>query len=412
MAPADPVDIVDVDDIEFIAGSAPATESSETSAQAVATTPRRWLIGLAALGVVLPLLFALSRPGASSDETSPPTTSGAPAAGAQPSGSPAADGRTGDRPTSDLALFVGSPSELIRIDLGNGAVTQFERTVGVPIHSTDGWLIFIHPGGESVRAVPLAQVDGDAEILGTNAWTEGAFGPGPEPSQVWYPTEEGAATWRFIRVSEGYEERSQASPDVGFGRIALRPLVTTSSEGGVYAANGEDYVEVFDGNLMAIGHQHVIAQRCRDRGSGGEPGTAEQLQHDIDRAGHGESSCRLHWLTRGTWDEPDRPVPDVTLACGGWLSGDGRWFAYFDTGGVASENLTLRNVRVFDTVTGEHLDLSSAQDLPITGRCDMASTRGRFGEYDTVEPGRTGFDTVEPLNLQIHMVDRRDEPES
>lgn len=407
MAPADPVDHA-VDDIEFLTGSAPTEDHTETSDQAISAPRRRWLIGLAALAVLIPVVFALTRTSDTTDDASPQTTLGPQGQEtATPSGSPAADGRTGDRPTSDLALFVGSPAELIRIDLANGQVTQFERTVGVPIHSTSGWLIFIHPGGESVRAVPLAEVDGDPQILGTNAWTEGAFGPGPEPSQVWYPTEEGAATWRFVRVSSGQDERTQDSPDIGFGRIALRPLVTTSTDGGIYAAEGESYVEVFDGSLMALGNQHVIAQRCRDRGSGGEPGTAEELLHDIDRAAHGASSCRLHWLARGTWDEVDRPVPDVNLACGGWISGDGRFFAYFDTGGVPSDELTLNNVRVFDAEIGEHLDLKSDQPVPITGRCDMSSTRARFGQFDTAQPGRTGFDTVQPLDLQIHVVDRR-----
>lgn len=288
---------------------------------------------------------------------------------------------TGGSP--DLALFIGSATELLRIDLETGESTAFE-SVGWPVHAAEGWLVLIHPNGHSVRAVPLDDVDAAGQLLGSTAEAGGGFGPGPEPGQIWLPTPEGATMWHFIDVDDGGGARQDESPDLGVGMMSGSAVVTSSRAGGVFVVDQGEYRRVFNGEPVALSLDYLLARRCLS-----------------------PTDCELQWLERGSWAEVDRAVPDTDLACGGWLSADGAWLAFLDLGEAVPSDLATGTVRVFNVETQDYVDIlptSEPSAPPVVGQCNVNSAADRFGRHDGAPepPIDTG-----PFDYQLLFVDQR-----
>jgi hypothetical protein len=326
---------------------------------------------LVAVGTVLVGALALSMIGSGSQGlaerasavdgadrvTVPSTLSPAPSSAATTSLVAPVDGRPGDpllgRPVG-LSLLIGGSSNLRRLDLDTGVVTDYD-TNGWPIYADGGRLVLAEPDGGRVRAVGLDQLaarERDWLPLGiSSSWPP--VSTGPEPGTIWLLASIGQPTWQLIHITDGstVDEITVTSDALHF--TSGGPMIATSAAGGVFAHDGTTYRRVFDGVPLAVSDEFVLARSCSL-----------------------PTACSLHWLRRDTWEEIDRAVPTDPVWWVGWLSADGRVLAYSGA----------ERTRFFDVERGEPLDPATDVDptrvVASAGTQFLVVAQSRLGVYD------------------------------
>lgn len=191
-----------------------------------------------------------------------------------------------------LSLLIGSELRLRRVDLDTGVVTTYEHPA-TPVLAVGDRVLLQDPRTTAVRAVTVDQID-DPTVA--PIWSQDAPAmprPGPEPGWVWLPGLDADQTfeWRLVDLASGQLRTVVSSGTAPWwqGNVGwIDPEVVGSTDGGVFERAGDGYRRVADGELLAVSPAFVIVRVCAD-----------------------PSSCALRWVDRATWQEADRPVPEV-----------------------------------------------------------------------------------------------------
>jgi hypothetical protein len=229
-----------------------------------------------------------------------------------------------------VSVLLPDSGNLRRLDLDTGRSTTYD-TSGQPLFASGEWLVLTSPAGMLARSVPIADPAAEGVVLdvGSHYWQRSDVRPGPEPGQAWMLSRGSAPVWQLVNLEDGTMLDEQPGAVMSVGLSPSDPSVATSLAGGVFAFDGQQYEKVFDGTLVAVSDDHVLAQAC-----------TQPLE------------CELHWLDRSTWDPIERPVPDADIAWGGWLSPGGRILGYPT---AAGDEIAFN---LFDVEQGMPVDLA------------------------------------------------------
>ena len=325
---------------------------------------RRWLLGLAAVTLVVVASWAAIRrgpePGSAGGEADTPTTVATTLAPTTlldggPSGIGIAVQDEVARlvaPAPGLHLYLGHPDGVIDLDLDAG--TQRRLPIGGrPVVLVGSWLVAVDPDDQSVAAVDLgsgavAAIDGARALARTpqpglaraadaDLATEAA-GRGPF---VWLQAADGAgaAGWLLIDLGPGEVVDLVPAPTRAM-TYPPGPRIVTSSAGGVFARVGGAYERVLDGALVAVAPDKALVRSCT-----------------------GPVACQLDWYDTFTWERVDGAVPSVPIdADGAVVSADGSLLAFTSTDG---------ELYLLDTGSGRRLLLPGGTH-PITLTADGA----------------------------------------
>lgn len=188
-------------------------------------------------------------------------------------GDPVAPGAVG------LSVFVGSATELVRIDLDTGVQRAFEAR-GRPAHITGGWLVVADSDGGATRFVDTNDPEGRLRrtIEEPQAWLLGA-GRAIEPGQLWVlvDTNNSSVTeWRLVDLDSQAVLRT-VSVDGPFtrdilvddGAVQLQPQFTSASDGSLFvlgdASTSDEatsYEPLGPGRLLAATDDALLIERC------------------------------------------------------------------------------------------------------------------------------------------------------
>ena len=226
-----------------------------------------------------------------------------------------------------LYLFIGGESsKLRRIDLDTGEVVEYLDRV-FPSFASDGYLVGTNPDSGRAKVMLIDDPTVDTGVfLNSGYFYPGSSAalPGPEPGQLWVIGDDfPSPSWRLTRLSDGevLQEIELATQNF-YGPTLAGPMVAGSPSGGIFDLRDGTYVRVADGTPLAISTRFVLAEDCSS---------------PID--------CELRWLSRETWQEVDRALPELRPQ---WaqLSADGRVLMFY----------TDRGTELFDVERGRTVE--------------------------------------------------------
>jgi hypothetical protein len=201
--------------------------------------------------------------------------------------------------TTGLSILMGGAA-LRRLDLDTGELTTYDVR-GVPLYASASRLVMISPGGSVLRSVPLDDPGAEGVVLSdrvTPRWPPYQFVAGPRADEVWMLAGD-EQVWELVNLVDGTRLEQLPGPTTVSG-LSFDPMVATSPAAGIFVRRDQRYEEVFPGSLIGVSDTHVLAQTCDQ-----------------------PTVCELHWLSRPTWEEVDRPVPDLAPTWAGWVSPGG-----------------------------------------------------------------------------------------
>ncbi len=213
-----------------------------------------------------------------------------------------------------LSVLMGGESELRRLDLDTGAVTDFDRK-GFPVYADDDVLVVSDPSRGTHTVVPLDDPEAEGLLLGTNWMMPAAVSAGPEAGTVWMlGGDQPTPGWQLVRLADGevvdQVDASMATLQFGFGFDGSGgPGVSGSASGGIFELVNGEYQRVAEGRPLAVSDEFVLAENCVS-----------------------PTQCPSFWLDRATWGVVDRPIPEADLL-GAALSPDGRLLTYYSGDG-------------------------------------------------------------------------------
>lgn len=293
------------------------------------------------------------------------------------------DGQGGDGrellpllPGSGLALAVGNPLRVTDLDTG---VTVETTVRASPVGVIGEHLLLRDQNGTRFVTLRLDDLEGEPTWLGRgDAGYAYRVEPAEEDGQVWILTErwdttEPAQIETLVDLETGEELRERAFEfDASFWSIGPNPTTNyrTPRSGGVYQRDGDGFLRIADGSLVAAGEELLLIEDCDDR-----------------------LRCTLTWRRVDAPTEPvRRPIPSVgegTIASGALIGSD-RLLVF----------ATLGDWRysVLDLETGETVvtGLDFQGELPVS-----ASEDGRYMAFNrngdaTVMDLDTGTDVILP----------------
>ncbi len=266
-------------------------------------------------------------------------------------------------PDSNLSIVVNNFSGDIEVvNLATGQISEHRIAAGQFITQIGDQLLFQEqPTGGFVVIADVGDLDGDvirvappgSFAVAVAAWPD-EEGPGEAETAtvLWSSFDEEVAkffettieleTGRILATNPTDPRRG---PIVFSSGYAANPDVFTPPTGGVYARDGDDYLKVLDGRLLAVDDRFALVQNCD-----------EALQ------------CVRQWHEVGTWDAVVRPLPEVAFELG-LLLGDSRLIAYLDPGN--------RSIVLFDV----ELDREVPFDWPANRFGPSVSPDGSYLSY-------------------------------
>ncbi len=260
-----------------------------------------------------------------------------------------------------LSLLIGSELRLRRVDLDTGVVTTYQHPA-TPVLAVGDRVLLQDPSTTAVRAVTVDQLD---DLTVTPIWSQDSPAmprPGPEPGSIWLPVLDGEQRleWRLVDLASGQMRTVVNTGSVSWwqGSVGwLDPNVVGSTDGGVFERSGDGFRRVADGELLAVSPAFAIVRVCAD-----------------------PDTCALRWVDRATWEEVDRPIPEVDARDVGSL-------AMSDDGGLLLIT-SLSGRELFDVTRGTALSSSASapDNLAVSpdGRwVALTLLAGRISLYDT-----------------------------
>ena len=228
--------------------------------------------------------------------------------------------------TGGLSLLYGG-GNLRRVDLDTGLVIEYEVR-GIPVLHSGGWLVLADPNSDRAFSVPLADPDGGTRVPlpAVATWFGSVATSSAEEGSAWfYAPNEGGLRQLHIDLSDGtvLEERP-SNESWWYGPPAAPGGLSTTPDGGVFAATDDGYQRLEVGGLLAANDQLMLVTTC-----------------------DAPSSCSLAWIDRSSGLPVDRALPPTDqVYLGGALSPGGRVLTLLGQAGPVA----------FDVDRGEAID--------------------------------------------------------